>query len=70
VFPLTLEGEDRVRGAGHVTLSHAEWFTLMLSYPDHLLATNFVRVTESLGMDLTSPLLASIVRVSEALGII
>ena len=57
----------------------------MLSYPDHLLATNFVRweeffcqqmilvlsrLTENLGLDLNGPLLKTIVQVSESFGII
>jgi len=49
IFPTTLPEEDRVRGAGHVTLTRMEWLRLMLSYPDHLLVTNFVRTLESLG---------------------
>ena len=82
----TLEEEDGKRAEGHVTLSHWEWFQLMVSFPDHLLATNFVRVTENLGQSLSSmpyvchgecagldvngPLLQHIVKVTESLGII
>ena len=46
------------------------WCRLMLSVPDHLLSTNFVRVSEQLGLDLNGSLLKDIVRAGEALGII
>jgi hypothetical protein len=70
LFPATLELEDRERAAGHVFLTKLEWLRLMISYPDHLLSTNFVRVTERLGLDLNGPLLKSIVKVTESIGII
>lgn len=70
LFPETLPEEDAKRAEGHQTLTRGEWMWLMLSYPDHLLATNFVRLTENLGLDLNGPLLKTIVQVSESFGII
>ena len=49
VFPSTLPEEDIQHSGGHVTLSKMEWLLLMLSYPDHLLVTNFVRTMEYIG---------------------
>merc|ERR1712126_472736 len=70
VFPQTIREEDEIRSRGHVILTHWEWFRLMLSYPKHLLATNFVRVAERLGLDLNGSTLGYIVKVSEYFGII
>ena len=66
MYPHTLPEEDSVRAAGHITLSRLEWLQLMLSYPDHLLVTNFVRTMESLGaFNPHHPLLTNLVGLCE-----
>jgi len=71
IFPSTLPEEDSVRAAGHITLTRLEWVKLMLSYPDHVLATNFVRTMESLGaFNPHHPLLRNLVGMLEYFSIL
>ena len=50
IFPKTLLEEDSIRSKGHVTLERWEYLQLLLSFPEHLFITNFVRTLEDFGL--------------------
>ena len=50
LWPATLPDEDQVRAAGHLTLSTAEWVTLLASHWRHLVLTTLTRAGDTLGV--------------------
>ena len=80
LWPATLEAEDAVRAAGHLTLTPGEWLQLYRDSstvqlyrdnPGHLLVTTATRLLDRLGLLWADhPAYTALVRLAEMINII
>ena len=71
IWPTSLPDEQDAIRQGDLLRTRQEWFLFMLSYPRHLLRSNFVRTTEALGFSsLEHPVYIVLFKIGEILKII